>query len=120
MKHLIIAVIVLALAIPAYAMLGSGDFVFETEKKGTVVFPHRDHQQAFQCFVCHHMSTEVTTNQSFKARAVQSTEERTVRPCRACHGTIEGIREFKSVAHAMCKDCHKKLGGPTKCGDCHK
>lgn len=42
--------------------------------------------------------------------------------CAKCHqGTPAKIAVNKEAAHgATCKECHTKMSGPTKCGDCHK
>jgi len=42
--------------------------------------------------------------------------------CAKCHeGTPAKITINKEAAHgAACKDCHTKMSGPTKCGECHK
>lgn len=42
--------------------------------------------------------------------------------CESCHGdAVPGPFELgKDTAHAMCKNCHKEQGGPTKCSGCHK
>lgn len=41
--------------------------------------------------------------------------------CKKCHeGTPAKIAMSKDVAHKMCKDCHAKMQGPTKCAECHK
>jgi hypothetical protein len=42
--------------------------------------------------------------------------------CAKCHeGTPGKIEINKDIAHkGGCKNCHTEMGGPTKCGDCHK
>jgi len=42
--------------------------------------------------------------------------------CAKCHqGTPAKIEVTKDLAHKdLCKKCHQEMGGPTKCGDCHK
>ena len=41
--------------------------------------------------------------------------------CAKCHeGTPAKIEVDKDFAHKTCKGCHKDMGGPTKCNDCHK
>ena len=42
--------------------------------------------------------------------------------CKKCHeGTPEKIEINKETAHnKLCKDCHAKMSGPTKCAECHK
>jgi cytochrome c553 len=45
-----------------------------------------------------------------------------LKDCAKCHkGTPAKIEVTKDVAHKdLCKKCHQEMGGPTKCGDCHK
>lgn len=45
-----------------------------------------------------------------------------LKDCAKCHqGTPAKMAIDKKSAHKeMCKDCHQEMGGPTKCGDCHK
>jgi type 1 fimbria pilin len=53
---------------------------------------------------------------TFNHKAHQAKNE-----CKACHeGAPAKIEINKDKAHAMCKGCHEKSNGPTKCGDCHK
>ena len=41
--------------------------------------------------------------------------------CVKCHEGAPGpIDVDKSLGHGLCKDCHKDMGGPTKCNECHK
>jgi hypothetical protein len=42
--------------------------------------------------------------------------------CAQCHeGTPAKIEVTKDAAHGpVCKDCHAKQAGPTKCAECHK
>jgi cytochrome c553 len=45
-----------------------------------------------------------------------------LKDCAKCHqGTPAKIEVTKDGAHKdTCKSCHQQMGGPTKCGDCHK
>jgi cytochrome c553 len=45
-----------------------------------------------------------------------------LKDCAKCHeGTPAKIEVTKDLAHKdLCKKCHAEMGGPTKCGDCHK
>jgi cytochrome c553 len=46
-----------------------------------------------------------------------------LKDCAKCHGKEKPakIAITKDVAHKdLCKKCHAEMGGPTKCGDCHK
>ena len=41
--------------------------------------------------------------------------------CSKCHeGAPAKIEVDKDYGHGECKDCHKDMGGPTKCNECHK
>jgi hypothetical protein len=40
--------------------------------------------------------------------------------CRSCHGVKSEAPKAKDAFHTLCRDCHKKNDGPTKCGGCHK
>ena len=73
-----------------FAMAYAADTVTYENKKGTVTFNHKAHSVKIDCAKCH-------------------------------EGTPAKIAVDKNSAHgAVCKDCHKKDGGPTKCNDCHK
>jgi hypothetical protein len=68
----------------------AADQVQYEAKNGTVTFNHKAHGEAQGCTACH-------------------------------EGTPAKLEVNKEAAHgALCKDCHKAKGGPTKCGDCHK
>ena len=68
----------------------AADTVTYENSKGTVTFNHKAHGEKMDCTKCH-------------------------------EGTPAKIAVDKDAAHgAVCKDCHKKDGGPTKCSDCHK
>ena len=45
-----------------------------------------------------------------------------LKDCAKCHqGKPAKIEVTKDVAHKdLCKKCHAEMGGPTKCGVCHK
>jgi hypothetical protein len=46
-----------------------------------------------------------------------------LKDCTKCHPGAKPakIEVTKDVAHKdLCKKCHAEMGGPTKCGDCHK
>jgi primosomal protein N' len=68
----------------------AADTVTYENKQGKVTFNHKAHSEKVKCDACH-------------------------------KGTPAKIEVNKDAAHgAVCKDCHKAQGGPTKCGDCHK
>lgn len=74
----------------AAATAFAADVVTYPAKNGTVTFDHKGHQAKMECKACH---TEAT-------------------PAK--------IELGKDKAHALCKECHAKGAGPTKCGECHK
>ncbi len=68
---------------------------------GTVTFQHRAHQSRVEdCTTCHH--------QGVAAGA-----------CTSCHDAKPEAPKAKKVFHKLCKSCHKKNDGPTKCKGCH-
>ena len=89
MKKLVIIMMLLAFVGVSVAI--AADSYTYDNKKGTVTFNHKEHQDALgDCAKCH-------------------------------EGEPAKIVVDKKAAHgAACKDCHKEMGGPTKCNDCHK
>ncbi len=70
-------------------------------KMGAVTFQHEAHQgRVPDCATCHHAGVEAGA-------------------CRSCHTAKPDVPKAKKVFHKMCKDCHKKSNGPTKCKGCH-
>jgi cytochrome c553 len=66
------------------------DVVTYESKKGNVTFDHKAHSEMMDCAKCH-------------------------------EGEPAKIAVDKKGAHKdTCKSCHKDMGGPTKCNDCHK
>ena len=90
MKKLVL--IMMLLAFVAVNVAFAADVVTYENKKGTVTFNHKAHQ------------------------------EKLGGDCAKCHeGEPAKIAVDKAAAHgATCKDCHKEMNGPTKCNDCHK
>lgn len=73
-----------------FTLAYAADSVTYENSKGTVTFNHKAHSDKMDCAKCH-------------------------------EGTPAKITVDKNAAHgAVCKDCHKAEGGPTKCNDCHK
>ena len=67
----------------------AADVITYEGSKGTVTFDHKGHGEKMDCSKCH-------------------------------EGTPAKIAIDKNTAHkALCKDCHKTMGGPTKCNACH-
>ena len=81
-------------------------------------FPHRKHQDAFACSLCHHSKNDDGIKLPY-------TEGMKIHKCVACHNKEDMIspklNNFKIVAHGLCKGCHKKQKGtaPTRCSGCH-
>jgi hypothetical protein len=84
-------IVLMLLAFATSATLAiAADTVTYETKQGNVTFNHKAHGEKLKCDACH-------------------------------KGTPAKIDVTKDLAHgAVCKDCHKAKGGPTKCGDCHK
>ena len=86
-----LVIIMMLLAFVGVNIAIAADTVTYENKKGTVTFNHKAHGEKLgDCAKCH-------------------------------EGTPAKIAVSKDVAHKeLCKDCHKAMGGPTKCNDCHK
>jgi predicted CXXCH cytochrome family protein len=92
--------------------IGPADIVLQTEEaRKPADFPHRQHQEAYSCTVCHHAKDEIMV----------------IAKCGACHTkdiSNSDVNSFKKAAHKLCKDCHKKVNdagmdAPIKCSGCH-
>ncbi|MEN8232742.1 MAG: cytochrome c3 family protein [Thermodesulfobacteriota bacterium] len=81
-------------------------------------FPHKKHQEAFECGECHHSKSD----DNIKYPYVDGME---IKKCVVCHNKDDmnnpKLNNFKLIAHALCKECHKrnKDKAPTKCSGCH-
>jgi cytochrome c553 len=80
-------------------------------------FPHRKHQENFECATCHH-------NQSNDGKQTPYVEGQVIQKCASCHNKDMAnpkLNSFKLAGHGKCKECHKKNKdtAPTKCGGCH-
>ena len=88
MKKLVILMMLLAF-VGATVAIAADSYTYDN-KKGTVTFNHKDHQDKLgDCAKCH-------------------------------EGEPAKIEVDKDFGHTTCKSCHKEMGGPTKCNDCHK
>lgn len=68
---------------------------------GDITFNHTAHQERVpDCATCHHAGLDAGT-------------------CKSCHDAKPEAPKAKKVFHDLCKDCHKKESGPTKCKACH-
>jgi cytochrome c553 len=86
-----LVLIMMILAFVAVNVAIAADVVTYENKKGTVTFDHKAHGEKLgDCAKCH-------------------------------EGEPAKIAVDKAGAHKdTCKSCHKEMGGPTKCNDCHK
>ncbi|HKJ05593.1 MAG TPA: cytochrome c3 family protein [Geopsychrobacteraceae bacterium] len=106
MKKMIVLLCVVAFvastSIFAFASNGPADIKLdEGGKMGTVAFPHAAHQaKVTDCTSCHHSGTDSPK-------------------CTTCHGVDSAAPKAKKAFHDQCKGCHKDMGGPTKCKECH-
>ena len=89
MKKLVIIMVLLAF-VGVNVAIAADSYTYDN-KKGTVTFNHKAHQDKLggDCSKCH-------------------------------EGEPAKIEVNKDFAHATCKGCHKDMNGPTKCNDCHK
>ena len=88
MKKLVIIMMLLAF-VGVNVAIAADSYTYDN-KKGTVTFNHKAHQDALgDCAKCH-------------------------------EGEPAKIAVDKAFAHKTCKGCHKDMNGPTKCNDCHK
>lgn len=104
----------------AAANAGDAEMVLKTAKaKKPAAFPHKKHQDMFECSQCHH-----TKDATGKQGPYVAGEEK---KCESCHNkdmANDKLNDFKKAAHANCKECHKKAAkdgknAPTKCTGCH-
>ena len=88
MKKLIIIMMLLAF-VGVNVAIAADSYTYDN-KKGTVTFNHKAHQDNLaDCAKCH-------------------------------EGEPAKIEVDKNFGHKTCKACHKEMSGPTKCNDCHK
>ena len=102
-----------AVGISVASNAGPAEMVLKTEEaKKPATFPHKKHQDLMTCDKCHHTKTADGKKGPYAAGKEAK--------CLSCHA---GPKEYKKVAHANCKGCHKAgfegKKGPTKCGGCH-
>jgi hypothetical protein len=95
---------------PAEMVLKTGD------AKKPATFPHKAHQDKYECAQCHHGAADGKQTPYVEGMAIQK--------CTSCHNDDMAnakLNSFKNVAHERCKGCHKEAGGnaPTKCSGCH-
>ena len=92
--------------------IGPADITLQTESaRKPANFPHRQHQEAYSCTVCHHAKDEIMV----------------IEKCANCHNkdiSNADVNSYKKAAHKLCKDCHKEVNdqgkdAPIKCSGCH-
>lgn len=103
----------------SFADNGPADMTLKTAAaKKPATFPHKKHQDAFECNECHHTAGDG------KAGPYVAGQEK---KCESCHNSDMAspkLNSYKAVGHALCKGCHKKMAAegknaPTKCAGCH-
>jgi predicted CXXCH cytochrome family protein len=93
--------------------IGPAEITLQTESaRKPADFPHRQHQEAYSCTVCHHAKDEIMV----------------IEKCAGCHTpdiSNPEVNSYKKAAHKLCKDCHKTVNSeegkdaPIKCSGCH-
>ena len=99
---LFVAVTLVSLAAMAAVAQNKGpETVTLPASMGDITFEHSKHQERVaDCASCHHAGVETGK-------------------CSNCHDANPEAPKAKAVFHKLCKDCHKKEAGPTKCKACH-
>jgi len=95
------------------AMSDNPETITLENSKGTVVLPHKAHQDAgYTCKTCHH--------------TLEGEADTPDKMCHDCH-TGESEVTVKKAFHGSCTGCHKaykkehkKTTAPTSCSKCHK
>lgn len=91
-------------------------------KRKPAIFPHRKHQEMYDCAKCHHgMDSE--------GKQVAYSEGMEIQHCATCHNPKmenKQLNNLRLAAHTRCKGCHKKIvaesgtAGPIdRCNGCH-
>ncbi|MGA7828457.1 MAG: cytochrome c3 family protein [Geobacteraceae bacterium] len=103
---------------------------------GKVPFNHSQHVTiAGDCSVCHHHTTGTPVTNPDCARCHKNSGATTVVSCKGCHAaqpfSAAVMRKknknayhidtlgLKGAYHQCCTGCHRVMGGPTGCQDCH-
>lgn len=80
---------------------GPETFELPAPVMGTVSFQHELHQERVNdCETCHHKGVELGA-------------------CPSCHQISKAAPQGKDLFHQVCRECHKRQGGPTACAGCH-
>ncbi len=99
-----------------------------------VIFDHAMHVEvAEDCSTCHHHTTGTEPVNSYCLKCHQGEEDMDTVACQDCHSgpansTKDAGPEFvyhddqpnlKAAYHLNCLGCHREVGGPVGCEDCH-
>lgn len=83
----------------------------DSDKQPPAVFPHKMHQEAYECGDCHHGMTD-------DGEQVAYTEGVEIKKCEECHnpevlgGKKSGrykMDTFKGAGHGNCLECHREV-----------
>lgn len=115
LRLIVTGLVILFFAANAFGVevsIGPAEITLQTESaRKPADFPHRQHQEAYSCTVCHHAKDEIMV----------------IDKCAGCHDkdiSNPDVNSFKKAAHMLCKDCHKEVNkdgsdAPIKCSGCH-
>jgi hypothetical protein len=102
-----------------------------------VDFNHAEHVTITgNCSVCHHHTTGTPEEDPRCARCHKNSGSTRIVACKGCHAarpfSATAMRKMSKTAyhidklgltgayHQACAGCHRKMGGPTGCTDCHE
>jgi hypothetical protein len=105
-----------------------------------VTFNHKMHTDMLSdnCALCHHHTTGKVLEKSSCVKCHKNSSEATTVSCKDCHPKnrfeAQYLKEvsadltkyhtdkpgLKAAYHLNCMGCHKTMGGPAGCQDCHK
>ncbi len=142
-KQLLTVVLVVGALLCAMSSFAMDDFPDEVELDALtnlyepVMFDHAMHVEvAEDCSVCHHHTTGSAPVNSYCLKCHQGEEDMDVVACQDCHASPATVgladptveQEFvfhddqpnlKAAYHLNCMGCHREVGGPVGCEDCH-
>ncbi|GAB4342484.1 MAG: hypothetical protein Kow0089_17600 [Desulfobulbaceae bacterium] len=81
-------------------------------------FPHKKHQERYDCGTCHHGRTPAGKREEFSENTV-------IYKCTFCHNSDmpnEKLNGFQLIGHRLCRECHRKHQDITtaRCTTCHR
>jgi len=105
-----------------------------------ITFAHKIHTDMLSdnCALCHHHTTGKVLEKSSCVKCHKNSSEATTVSCKDCHPKnrfeAQYLKEvsadltryhtdkpgLKAAYHLKCMGCHKTMGAPTGCQDCHK